>query len=193
VGIERARVMEIRSGGAGYLLDDRLVLTAGAGAVRPAGTGTWVPASRVWTSPAGAALLELDDPASLMMPAERMSWGRLTGRRPVAVTAMGFPPSPSEWPQDPVRFVGHVAPGDGAVTPATGAGMTGAALFAGAQLVALLLAGGRALPVAALADDPSFLDAVGDMHLVDVATPASAFPILSQRVGRPGLEPGPEA
>lgn len=178
MGIERARVMEMGSGGAGYLLDDRLVLTAGAGAVRPAGTGTWVPTSLVWRGAAGAALLELDDPSALMMPAEAMSWGRLAGRRPVAVTAMGFPPSPSEWPQDPVRFVGHVAPWDGAVAPAAGTGMTGAALFAGAQLVGVLLAGGRALPVAALADDPSFLDAVGDVELVDVATPASAFPIL---------------
>ena len=178
MGIERARVMEMRSGGAGYLIDDRLVLTAGAGAVRPAGAGRWMPTSPVWRSVAGAALLELDDPSALMMPAERTSWGRLAGRRPVAVTAMGFPPSPSEWPQDPVRFVGHVAPGDGAVTPAAGTGMAGAALFAGAELVGVLLAGGRAVPAATLADDPAFVEAVGGLALVDVRAPASAFPIL---------------
>jgi hypothetical protein len=182
MGIERARVMEMRSGGAGYLIDDRLVLTAGRGAgpVRPAGAGTWVPATPVWRS-SGAALLELDDPSALMMPSEGASWGRVTGRRAVAVTAMGFPPVPHDWPRDPERFVGHVVPGDGATLAVTGAGagaMTGAALFAGAELVGVLLAGGRAVPAAALADDPDFVDAVGGLALVDVSTPASAFPIF---------------
>jgi len=181
VGIERARVVEVRSGGAGYLLDDRLVLSAsaGAGAVRPAGTGTWLPTSAVWRSAAGVSLLELDDPSMLMLPPDRPSWGRLGGRRPVAVTAMGFPPAPSEWPRDPERFVGHIAPGDGptlAVTPAPG--LTGAALFAGAELVGVLLAGGRAVPVTALADDPGFVDVVGRLALVAVSTPAGALPMF---------------
>ena len=184
MGIERARVMELRSGGAGYLIGDRLVLTAGAGAgnggVRAAGTGTWVSVSPVWTS-ATVALLALDDPSALMMPPERTSWGRVTGRRAVAVTAMGFPPVGHDWPRDPERFVGQVVPGDGvtlAVTGAGAAGMTGAALFAGAELVGVLLPAGRAVPAATLADDPAFVEAVGGLELVDVSAPASAFPIL---------------
>ena len=60
MGIERARVLEVQAPGAvhaGYLLDDRLLLTAGAGGtpakVRPAGTATltgWrsVPATMAW-------------------------------------------------------------------------------------------------------------------------------------------------
>ena len=182
MGIERARVMEMRSGGAGYLIGDRLVLTAGAvaGAARPAGSGTWLPASPLWKA-AGVALLELGDPEALMMPPEPASWGRVTGRRAVAVTAMGFPPVAHDWPRDPERFVGHVMPGDGSTLAVTGAGataMTGAALFAGAELVGVLLAGGRAVPAATLADDPAFVEAVGGLALVDVSTPASAFPIF---------------
>ena len=181
MGIERARVLELRSGGAGYLLDDRLVLPAGAGDVRPAGTATWRATSTVWRSAAGAALLELDDPSMLMMPPVRPSWGRVTGCRPVAVTAMGVPPGPSHWPPDPVRFVGQVVPGDGptmAVTGPADAGMTGAALFAGAELVGVLVAGGRAVPVGTLADDPAFVDALGGLAMVAVSTPAGAFPIF---------------
>lgn len=71
MGIERARVLEIHAPGgavgAGYLIGDRLVLTAGAGRgpaeVRPAGSATWLATSPVWSSPAGAVVLELDDPA----------------------------------------------------------------------------------------------------------------------------------
>ena len=186
MGIERARVLELRSGGAGYLLDDRLVLTAGAGDVRPAGTATWLATSAVCRSAAGAALLELDDPSMLMMPPVRPSWGRVTGCRPVAVTAMGVPPSPSHWPRDPVRLVGHVVPGDGltmAVTGPTVAGMTGAALFAGADLVGVLVAGTelRARPVSALAADPAFVEWVGTagrLDLTSVSSPAFGLPIL---------------
>ena len=62
MGIERSRVLEVHRAqgavGAGYLIDDRLVLTAGAGRaraeVRPAGTATWLAASPVWST--GAAL-----------------------------------------------------------------------------------------------------------------------------------------
>lgn len=67
MGIERSRVMEVRARGgtvgASYLIDDRLLLTAGSGRapadVRPAGTATWLAATPVWSSPAGAVLLEL--------------------------------------------------------------------------------------------------------------------------------------
>lgn len=195
MGIERARVLEIHLRGtvhAGYLIDDRLVLTAGAGRVparvRPAGTATWLAASPVWSSPAGAVVLELDDPAALMMPPVPPRWGRIAGRRPVAVTAMGFPPAPAppRWARDPEHFFGHVVPSES--TPMTvtagrpaGDGMTGAALFAGAELVGVLLAGARAVPVGALAGEPGFAGLVGDedgLALADVSTPATAFPIF---------------
>ncbi len=198
MGIERARVMEVHAGGgavgAGYLLDDRLVLTAGAGRppadVRPAGTATWLAASPVWSSPAGAVVLELDDPAALMMPPVRPRWGRITGRRPVAVTAMGFAAGAGADPLGPRprallrprrrrwsrrRWPSPVARSDGD-------GMIGAALFAGAELVGVLLAGARAVPVSALAGEPGFAGLVGDqrggMELADVSTPATAFPIF---------------
>ncbi|MDQ4089344.1 MAG: hypothetical protein M3163_03450, partial [Actinomycetota bacterium] len=82
---------------------------------------------------------------------------------------------------DPVRFVGQVVPGHAAtmaVTGPTDAGMTGAALFAGAELVGVVLAGGRAVPVGTLADDPAFVDVLGGLALVSVSTPAGAFPIF---------------
>lgn len=197
MGIERSRVLEVHrergAVGAGYLIDDRLVLTAGAGRapaeVRPGGTATWLAASPVWSSPAGAVILELEDPEMLMMPPVRPRWGRITGPRPVAVTAMGFPPAPAptRWARDPEHFMGHVVPaGSTAVTvtaarPA-GAGMTGAALFAGAELVGVLLASARAVPVGALAGEPGFAALVGDerggLALADVSTPATVFPIF---------------
>ena len=197
MGIERARVLEVHAKGgavgAGYLIDDRLVLTAGAGGapaeVRPAGTATWLAASPVWSSPAGAVVLELDDPAMLMMPPVCPRWGRITGRRPVAVMAMGFPPAgvPTRWARDPEQFFGHVVPAESApmrVTAArtAGDGMTGAALFAGAELIGVLLAGARALPVSGLAGEPGFAGLVGDeagLALAEVSTPATAFPMLS--------------
>lgn len=196
MGIERARVLEIHAKGGtvgtGYLIDDRLVLTAGArGApaeVRPAGTATWLATSPVWSSPAGAVLLELDDPARLMMPPVLPRWGRITGRRPVAVTAMGFPPAaaPTRWARDPEQFFGHLVPAESTLMTVTGArpageGMAGAALFAGAELVGVLLAGGPALPVSALAGEPGFAALVGgdgELALADVSTPATAFPIF---------------
>lgn len=197
MGIERARVMEVHTKGgavgAGYLLDDRLLLTAGAGRtpadVRPAGTATWLAASPVWSSRAGAVILELDDPEILLMPPVRPRWGRVAGRRPVAVTAMGFPPAsaPTRWARDPEQFFGHVVPAASApmavtATRPAGDGMTGAALFAGAELVGVLLAGARAVPVSALASEPGFAALVGGargaLALTEVSTPATAFPIF---------------
>jgi hypothetical protein len=197
MGIERARVMEVHAKGAavraGYLIDDRFVLTAGPGRtpadVRPAGTATWLASSPGWSSPAGAVVLELDDPAMLMMLPVLPRWGRITGRRPVAVTAMGFPPAaaPARWARDPEQFFGHVVPAESSPMTITGArpagdGMTGAALFAGAELVGVLLAGARALPVSALAAEPGFAGLVADerggLALADVSTPATAFPIF---------------
>lgn len=205
MGIERARVLEVHGRGAvraGYLIDDRLVLTAaartgtGAGSgpveVRPAGTATWLKASPGWSSPAGCALFELDDPSMLMMPPDGMRWGRVAGDRPVPVAAMGFPPAATRptWPRDPEQFMGHVVPQGSASLAVTGCrppadGMAGAALFAGAELVGVLLAAAHAVPVAILAEDPAFVGLVMDgagaadgLALVPVSTPATAFPIL---------------
>jgi hypothetical protein len=206
MGIERARVVEVdgRTGGvgAGYVVGDRLVLTSarlaattGATRVRPAGTATWISASTVWTAPAGAAaVLQLDEPGALMLSPERVRWGRITGARPVPVTGMGFGPAdvPVAWPRDAEQFLGHVVPGNGigdgplAVTtnPAVGAGMSGAALFAGAELVGVLVAGARpqACTVAAMAAHGPFVDLFGDggeLALTPVSTPSSGFPILA--------------
>lgn len=171
MGIERARVVEVHASGrvgAGYLIGERLVLTAGGlagGDVRPAGTATWYPASPVWTAKSvGAALLEADE--SLAAPTA-IRWGEVTGRRPVAVTAMGFPPAQGRSVQfrDAEQFVGQVvAAGDGlGVEPAPasrlhGEGLHGAALFAGAELVGVVAASGlRAVPVSAFASDPRFV------------------------------------
>ncbi len=184
--------------GSGYLLTDQLVLTAGAVAgrrgsthVRPAGTGSWLAASLVWTSPRGdAALLEVDEPAVYTAPAPPR-WGDLRGDRPVGVTAIGFPPAEGrpEWARDPEQLVAHVTP-SGSATLAVAAnrpvgdGMSGAALFAGPHLVGvLLLNGGRmvAVPAAPLAGDPVFARLVGGdrgVAVVPVSTAASVFPIL---------------
>jgi hypothetical protein len=196
MGVEPARVLEVHAGAtvvAGYLLDDRLVLTAGAGQaparVRPGGTATWLGASTAWSSPAGVCLLELDDPEAVLMAPEPPPWGRVVGRRPVAVTAMGFPPAPApeRRARDPVRFFGHAAASDSAALAVSGgppgAGMTGAALFAGAELVGVLLAGAaRAVPAGLLAADPGFARLVAGagqvLALRDVSSPATAFPML---------------
>lgn len=196
MGIERARVMEVHAGGgvrAGYLLDDRLVLTAGAGPgraeVRPGGSATWLAASPVWWSPAGVALFELDEPEALMMPPAPPRWGRVTGRRPVAVAAMGFPPAaaPTRWARDAEQFFGHVVPSDSTSlrvtsTQPAGTGMNGAALFAGAELVGVLVGAVHAVPLSALAAEPGFAALVGSdrggLALADVSTPATAFPIF---------------
>ncbi len=217
MGIERARVVEVHSGssatgrvGSGYLVNDRLVLTSGgivgrqgSTAVRPAGTAVWVSASLVWSAQAGdAALLEVEEPSALMMSPDALRWGQVAGRQPVAVTAIGFPPAPvrPDTARDTEQFFGRLVP-DGstsadlsveAVTAKgssalVGDGMSGAALFAGADLVGVLLAAAgppprlRAVPVARLADDPSFVELVGTeqgLALTPVRARWGGFPIL---------------
>src|SRR5436305_12963505 len=100
MGIERARAVEVHARGStsgrvgsGYLLGDRLVLTAGAvvgpdgtADIRPAGTGPWLPASAVWVAEDGdVAVLEVDDPSALLLSPSLPRWGRVEGRLPVAV------------------------------------------------------------------------------------------------------------
>ena len=204
MGIERARVVEVHARTSatgrvcsGYLVADRLVLTAGAGAgvpgsfdVRPASTAAWCSASPVWLAASGAvAILEIDDPSAVPPPPRALRWGEVSGRGPVAVAALGFPPAAGkpEWFREAEQFFGHLLP-DGAVTPSpasrlAGDGLTGAALFAGADLVGVLVAGTdlRAQAVSALADDPSFVEWVGDagrLDLTSVSSPAFGLPIL---------------
>lgn len=207
MGIERARVVEVyapssvsRRVGSGYVVGDRLVLTAGGlvgtdgpTRIRPAGTATWLGSAVVWAAPSGtAAVVEIEDPAALMLPPERMPFGRITGRRPLAVTAMGVPSSsaPADWPRDAMQFIGHVVPADDgaplAVTAneAEGNGMDGAALFAGAELVGVLAASADrllAVSVAAMAGDTAFVDLFGDageLKLTPVGAPSFGLPIL---------------
>lgn len=207
MGIERARVVEVHSPasatgrvGSGYLIGDRLVLTTAGVAgrtgptdVRPAATGVWRACALQWSDPSGGvAVLEVDEPSALMLSPDRTRWGRITGARPVAVMAIGFPPggTRSGWARDPEQFLGHLVPGEEgtalAVTGNAGArpaadGLVGAALFAGAELVAVLVAGGRAVPVSALVTHQPFVALVGDagrLPLTDVSTPASGLPIL---------------
>ena len=220
MGIERARVVEVHSGssatgrvGSGYLVNDRLVLTSGgivgrqgSTAVRPAGTAVWVSASLVWSAQAGdAALLEVEEPSALMMSPDALRWGQVAGRQPVAVTAIGFPPAPvrPDTARDTEQFFGRLVP-DGstsadlsveAVTAKgssalVGDGMSGAALFAGAEVVGVLVVADaeaadanrlRAVPVAALAGDPAFVRLVGDargLALTPVKAPSLGLPIL---------------
>ena len=198
MGIERARVVEVHAPssaggtvGSGYVVGDRLVLTAGRVAartgpshIRPAGTATWLSAAPVWSSPAaGVAVLELDDPFALMLAPEPVPFGRITGARPLAVTAMGFIASPTrpDWPRDPRQLLGHVTPGDPLVVTTTSVvddGMAGAARFAGAELVGVLVDVRRAAAVAPLADHGEFVDLFGGVELTDVSPPAFGLPIL---------------
>lgn len=197
MGIERARVVEVHAAGsvtrrvgAGYLIDERLVLTAGgivdrrgSTGVRPAGTAVWYESLLLWAA-ADVALLEVDE---VLAPPGAMRWGEPAGRRPLPVAAMGFEPAaarPDRW-RDAGQFFGHLQP-DLTVDASTasrlaGEGLHGAALFAGAELVGVLLAAGGALrsaPVSALAADLSFVDIVGELDLVPVSAPASGFSIL---------------
>ena len=190
MGIERARVVEVYAGdaasgraGSGYQVDGGLVLTSagvigrsGAAEVRPAGTGSWVPASVVWRG--DAAVLEVADPSVLMASPGPIRWGELVGRRPVAVTGMGFPPAAGrpQWARDPRQFVGHLS-ADGSVQ-AGADGMAGAAVFAGAELVAVVADGSRAVPVASLVADDAFVELLGCVSLVPVEARSVGFPML---------------
>jgi hypothetical protein len=205
VGIERARVVEVHSTSSatarvcsGYLVGDNLVLTAGGqgpAEVRPASTAVWCPANRVWSAASGdVAILEIDDPSAAMAPPGPLRWGQVSGRRPVAVTALGFPPASlkPKWFRDAEQFFGHLLPEGGAasdeslaveasaISRVAGDGLNGAALFAGADLVGVLVAHAgserlRARPVSALAADPSFVERVsttGQLDLTTVSSPA---------------------
>lgn len=196
MGIERARVVEVfaadaASGGAGsgYQVDDRLVLTcaavtgrSGATVVRPAGTATWVPATVVWRDDAaGASLLDVADPMSLLPYPSPLRWGDTVGGRPISVVAMGFTAADGrpEWPRDPVRYAGQMTPQGGLTT--VDSGMHGAALFAGAELVGVVVGDRRAVPTRVLAGDPAFVDLAGggrELTLLPVGAPAFGLPIL---------------
>lgn len=214
MGVERARVVEVHapasaSGrtGSGYVVAGGLVLTGsavvgrqGATHVRPSGTAVWYPALRVWTSATGdVALLALDDEFALPPPPGRLRWGRVEGRRPVPVTALGFAPMagrPERW-RDADQFFGHLhsagpslargtlAVEASATSRVSGDGLHGAALFAGADVVGVLVAGigpFRAMPISAVADDPSFVASLGvgagGLDLTPISAPAGGLSIL---------------
>jgi hypothetical protein len=222
MGIERVRVAEVHAPtslsqrtGSGFLVSDRLVLTAAAVAgrdgpthVRPVGAGSWMAASVVWRAArGGAALLEIDGDPALISPPPLPRWGEVGGRRPVGVMAVGFPPADGrpQWPRDPEPFLGQVTPPDDRRAPddpllvtagpgarPVGDGMSGAALFAGAHLVGVLLVEGgpagplrlAAAPVAAMAADGGFVALVGDgedLPVEPVSTLVGGFPILHSR------------
>ncbi len=207
MGVERARVVEVHSTGrtgSGYLIGGGLVLTAGAVAagqkathVRPSGTAVWYPATPVWTSTTGdVALVALDDDLAVPVSPGRLRWGRAEGRRPLPVTALGFAPMAgrSERWRDAEQFFGQLHPGPPVATSGTlpvevssssrasGDGLLGATLFAGAEMVGVLVAGAgpfRAMPVSALANDPSFAAALGlvtsELDLTPVSAPAGGL------------------
>ena len=211
MGIERSKVVEVHaqtspagSVGTGYVVGDRLVLTSarhvgrrGPTSLRPAGTGPWLSASTVWSSEdAGASLLEVDDLRAPGAASGAVQWGEVAGNGAIGVTASGFPPTdvrPERF-RDPEPFYGRVSPGGPraagrrlAVSPTAGRqpgnGMSGAALFAGAALVGVLLvdAGGLlAVPVQTLAEDAVFVSLVAPdgLRLVPVRAPALALPIF---------------
>ncbi|MDQ6724646.1 MAG: hypothetical protein M3066_00485 [Actinomycetota bacterium] len=217
MGIERARVVEVHARdsptgrvGAGYQVSDRLVLTSagiagriGPTSVRPGGTAVWAGSSVVWRSgDGGAAVLDVVDPTVLLPWPAPLRWGRVAGGRAVAVTAIGFASAHTkpERARDTVQFLGRLNPvGDApgvptlAVTASGGRrpddGMSGAALFAGPNLVGVLLAGPgdgdgvrlTAVPVASMTADPGFAALVGGtdgLPLTEVSAPWSGFPIL---------------
>jgi hypothetical protein len=151
--------------GSGYLLNDRIVITAahllGDGAVlsvRRLGEDDWIPGRPVWTSAqADVALVEFLQPMSAAIPPTR--WARMGGVDPVPCTAIGFPrfQSAPDGPRDSEQIVGDVLPLSGLVSgrltvavrtavPVSGdtmrspwAGMAGAALFAGDYLVGVIV------------------------------------------------------
>ncbi|HEX6354938.1 tetratricopeptide repeat protein [Actinophytocola sp.] len=109
--MDRHRIMELWTSagkvGTGYLVADRLVLTAyhvaaeGTVDVRPLGSATWTTAKLAWPEQepdlvahpeADAALLRITDP-SWQPPAgrEAVLWGRVAGHDRVPCVAVGFP------------------------------------------------------------------------------------------------------
>ena len=195
MGIERARVVEVLASapaggrvGAGYLIADRLVLTAGdlvgdRTEVRVGGTVSWSSAAPVWTAPSGdVAVVEVDEPLAVPAP---MRWGEVSGPRPVPVAAMGFPPAQGRPPRfrEAEQFFGHLRAGKvepAPTSPLSGSGLHGAALFAGAELVGVISAAGARLAgvaSSAFAADPSFVHLVGPVELVAVRA-SPGFSIL---------------
>lgn len=218
MGIERARVVEVYAPasatgrvGSGYLVGDRLVLTAagvvdrrGPTEVRPGGTVRWLPASLLWSGGGEAAILEVDDPSALTVSPAPVRWGEVVGNQPVPVTGMAFPPAqarPGSF-RDTQQFFASLVPcrsGGSASLPVAvsaglpaGNGMLGAALLAGAELVGVVVDGPgprrpddlQAVPASALAGDDAFARLLGGesgLVLTPVSAPSYGFPILPGR------------
>ena len=138
MGFDPARVVEVylrdpagrERVGSGYLVSDRVALTAGhmvPGSptdgraaperwrceIRPLGQIGWLPARLGWRDESrDLGLLRLDGGCPLPPESPAPRWGRLSGSDPVACMAVGFP-----WAQarrdllrDSEQLFGHVAP-----------------------------------------------------------------------------------
>jgi KAP family P-loop domain len=152
--------------GSGYLLNERIVITAAHLledsadlSVRRLGEDDWTDGRPVWMSAAAdMALVELLQPAlsAVILPTR---WARIDGADPVSCTAIGFPrfQSAPDGQRDSEQILGDVLPLSGRVsgrlnfvvrTPAAvpgdavsspWAGMAGAALFAGDYMVGVIV------------------------------------------------------
>jgi tetratricopeptide (TPR) repeat protein len=176
--------------GSGYLIAPSLVLTAGHvakeanGRVLFAHEDQWWECRRVWwqDGDVDAALLEINDPDWRPRGLEPVRWGQLTGARPVAWDAVGFPDieplvgglretsQPTGTVSPGTRLRGGRYAGQVTAVPSvsgTGspwAGLSGAPFFCGELLAGVIIedpaawASGRveALPVMVLAGLPEF-------------------------------------
>jgi Trypsin-like peptidase domain/Tetratricopeptide repeat len=185
--------------GSGYFVTAELILTAshvvdgalGTCEVRPLGSKEWLPTALAWRGKAcDAALLRISpaDPT----PQERVPLGRLATGKPAACEALGFPLAQAKVREarsirDTERIRGEVDPlsarkeglltihvGRSVPTPAVSghspwAGMSGAALFCGRLLVAVVAVDPArfgtdrlsAVPVSTMAEDAGFWAALG--------------------------------
>jgi len=174
--VRRERVVELlgpggagtrRGFGSGYLLDERLLLTAGHVAeageggfeARPLGWERWVAARRIWRGKeCDAALLELSEPVERV---GRARLGRIAGSSPVRCGGVGFPGAQAR--EDEAQVVYDTEQIEGRIQPLGGAkrgqlaihvesgapketvegsspweGASGAAVFSGELLVGVL-------------------------------------------------------
>ena len=127
MGVDRSRVCELytagpgaEGSGSGYLLGDRLVLTArhviapavpkagGRVLVRPVGASGWLPARVEWAdADADAALVRVEEEGWREPTGESvLRWGKVADSDPVPCTAVGFPWASAR--PDRMRDTAHV-------------------------------------------------------------------------------------
>ena len=166
----RARTADARYiVGSGYLLNDRVAITAahlvgernaGELQVRRIGHEDWVPSRPVWTSVDGdIALVELIPESAAPVNISATRWGTIEGAEPVPCTAVGFPrfQARPDGGRDAEQILGEILPLSSRVSgrlninlrspvPETPggegspwAGMAGAAVFAGDYMVGVVV------------------------------------------------------